>query len=58
MNSNENSAASAGSTSPIQFLDFEKSTALGSFFSISSNILLMKVAVKFVEEESHREVYQ
>jgi len=48
--SNDISAASAGSIPPIHFLDFKKSTALGSVVSISSNILLVKVPVNFTEE--------
>jgi hypothetical protein len=58
MDSNGISTASAGSTPPIHFLDFKKSTALGSVVSISSNILLVKVPVNFMEEESHRKAYQ
>jgi len=56
MESNDISAASAGSTPPIHFLDLKKkkSTALGSVVSKSSNILLVKAPVNFMEEGSHR----
>jgi hypothetical protein len=50
MDSNDISPASAGNTPPIPFLDFKKSTALGSVVSISSNILLVKILVNFTEE--------
>jgi hypothetical protein len=58
MDSNDISAASARSTPPIHFLDFKKSTALGSVVSISSNILLVKVPANFIDKGSHRKVYQ
>jgi len=50
MDSNDISAARAGSTPPIHFLDFKKSTTLGSVVSISSNILLVKVPDNFMEQ--------